>query len=293
MFEDYQFDRHEEHHDPFNALQHAIADAELLLLYFYAEDGGRLPWTQEEAFFVVPGPFAESKCFYYDIVEDLCFSVSSDEILTPEQVFANWPACEKADRDEVNSFVQHEVFRLARKQDSNNTVDGVWIRKWKDRAEEIIKSRCCGRGFLDKQNSTIDEHSSTASRLSNHWIHAICTVHVDDLLVLANWDFLEWLAGILEMKFGKSKRNRLTFVHLGISYERLARDHISLNQVHHLVKKDNLPLDPVEHQTFRSTLCSLLWICNTTGIIAHRVVALQSEMATSVDEALEGSQCFA
>ena len=54
---------------------------------------------------------------------------------------------------------------------------------------------------------TISRHDENFLYIvDNHWIHAICTVHVDDLLVLASWDFLEWLAGILEKKFGKPKR---------------------------------------------------------------------------------------
>ena len=97
------------------------------------------------------------------------FPVSSDDILTPEEIVNNWPLVDKADRGDIASLVKHDVFNLDARQnpEANNVVDGVWVRRWKDRAKGVVRSRCCGRGFLDKQKENIDRHSSTASRLSH------------------------------------------------------------------------------------------------------------------------------
>ena len=428
MFADYStsfFDSNRLFHataeaDSFNELQHAIADAELVLLNMQTELNGDLPWQSNESHFVIPGPFKESSCFYYSFSDDECFSVTSDELLTLDQIRDNWTEVDAADRKEVASFVQHSVFALSKRSDSRNTVDGVWVRKWLNRKLGTVKSRCCGRGFLDKQKLCIDRHSSTASRLShriccslavqfdltiecfdittaflqglkfseveskarelgietkearavwfkppaNVWRHlrqnqnstiyvedcdidlfilrclkalyglvdgpllwqlallyflkweggmevslydenflfivdsfsqliCICTVHVDDLLVAATYEMLAWLAEIIEKKFGKPKRNSIPFVHLGVRHEYLADDHLYINQTHYpekikpavasskeLYQKELLPLDVAEHHSYRSTLCSILWICNTTPTASHKVVALQAHMVT-------------
>ena len=129
-------------------MYHAIHDAEMLLHQNRIEQDGHLPWQDHEAFLVIPGPFRSSRCFYYDPKDDEWLSVSSDEILTPDDILRNWPAVEAADRKEVMSFVQRNIFKLAPLKDSNNTVDGTWVRKWADRSKGLVKSRCCGRGFL-------------------------------------------------------------------------------------------------------------------------------------------------
>lgn len=115
------------------------------------------------------GPFRESSCFYYNFRDDECFSVSSDDILTPDEIKKYWPLVDKADREEIQSFVTHAVFKLCLRSGSrvDNIVDAIWIRRWKNHARMQIKCRLCGRGYLDKQKQSIDRHSSTASRLSH------------------------------------------------------------------------------------------------------------------------------
>ena len=61
---------------------------------------------------VVPGPWRQSSCFYYDPKDDECFSVSSDDILGPEDIARHWPAVNAADREEVASFTARGVFAL-------------------------------------------------------------------------------------------------------------------------------------------------------------------------------------
>ena len=89
-------------------------------------------------------------------------------------------------REEVASFTAHYVFALEEMSAKvNDVVDGVWVRRWKDKAKGIIRSRCCGRGFLDRQKTTIDRHSSTASRLSHK---LLCSLAMQLDMELEAWD---------------------------------------------------------------------------------------------------------
>ncbi|CAK0865187.1 unnamed protein product [Prorocentrum cordatum] len=130
---------------------------------------------------IYPGTKTKHFLLCLDLFDDECFSVSSDEILTPDDVIRHWPAVEAADRKEVSSFVQHGIFKLAPSSASDNTVDGTWVRKWADRSKGLVKSRCCGRGFLDRQKNSIDRHSSTASRLSHRMAVSLGVQH--DLVI--------------------------------------------------------------------------------------------------------------
>ena len=147
-------------------LDHAIDSAHECLLAAELDLHGCVPWTAKESFLVVPGPWRHSRCFYYDPKDDECFSVSSDDILTPDDIAKHWAAVNQADREEVASFTAHEVFSLERKTpEVDNVVDGVWVRRWKNKEKGIIRSRCCGRGFLDRQKTTIwppQQHSIQA-----------------------------------------------------------------------------------------------------------------------------------
>ena len=76
--------------------------------------------------------------------------------------------------------MHHECFEkcLKKNMTTNNSVDGTWVRRWRKTVVDgvevwVIKSRCCGRGFLDRQKNFIQRHSSTASRLSHRMI---CTL---------------------------------------------------------------------------------------------------------------------
>jgi len=171
--------------ESFDALYHAIRDAETLLDHARRESAGALPWLPSESFISIPGPFHESRCFYYDFREDKCFSVTSDDILTPAEVEKFWTLVEEADRLEVKSFVDNDVFRLGLRTKADNVIDGIWVRRWKDRASCRLKSRLCGRGYLDRQKYAIDRHSSTASRLSHK---LVCSQAVQHSLELEAFD---------------------------------------------------------------------------------------------------------
>ena len=116
---------------------------------------------------MIPGPWQEHRCFWYDFFADECFSVTKEDLLTEQDVYDYWEAVEAADLKEITSFVKHEVFRLDLASNSTNTIDAVWVRKWASRNPMVIKSWCCGRGFLDVQKKHVNNHSPTASQMSH------------------------------------------------------------------------------------------------------------------------------
>ena len=79
-------------------------------------------------------------------------------------IIAHWPAVKQADMDGVASFIQHQIFELVLRSQATNMVDGFSVKIWKNRSKGLVKSRCCGRGSLDKQQTVVDKHSSTAFR---------------------------------------------------------------------------------------------------------------------------------
>ena len=393
-------------------IYHAMADARRCL---EAAECSDLPWNSTQAFIVIPGSWEKQRCFYYDFADDRCFSVTRDELLTERDVADNFQAVEAADAKEIASFVHHEVFELDLATNSFNTVDAVWVRKWVTRNPPVVKSRCCGRGFLDTQKSKIDRHSSTASVLShrlgltltaqqlqwimeafdvstaflqglrfqevaerakalghdvqqprsvwlrppaNVWRHlrslnfstvrdaermlfllhllkamyglvdgplmfqmaflhflitelsfrsslhdenflyyvdpslgdlmAIIIIHVDDLLVMATYEFIRWIQDAVERRFGKLKRNELPFTWCGIVHECLKPGHYFLHQTQYLDKlnpicpsrkyNDTSELADIDFSAVRSLIMSFLWLCRTRQDVLQTVVALQTEM---------------
>ena len=161
----------------------AIADAERVLLDYRLQEAGTMPWSPQEAMFRWEAPVREPQCFYFSLSEQKCYSVSSDDILTPEELIQHWDLVNAADREEIRSFVTHTVFKLALACDdrANNRVDAIWVRRWKDRRKLLLKCRLCGRGYLDKQKASIDRHSSTASRLSHRLACSQAVIHELDI----------------------------------------------------------------------------------------------------------------
>ena len=47
----------------------------------------------------------------------------------PRKKKGNWLAVDAADRDEVASFAQHNVFEFDFRSNADNIVDGVWVRQ--------------------------------------------------------------------------------------------------------------------------------------------------------------------
>ena len=153
--------------DDFDPMAHAAEDAGRVQSWLTATTSGSAAWTAQESFLVIPGPWQKSTCFWYDILADECFSVTQEDSLTESDVVNYWQFVEKGDLEEIRSFVSHGVFSLDLASRSTNTIDAVWVRKWKTRHPPVVKSRMCGRGFMDVQRKGVHRHSSTASALSH------------------------------------------------------------------------------------------------------------------------------
>ena len=114
-------------------LAHVLRDVEYILNCSSREDEGFLAWDARQAEFTIPFGARESFCFWYDLIEDRCYSVSSDELPTPD-VAENCQAVEEADRKEVMSFATNDSFKLAQRDSrAYNRVDG-----WHLGAEMIV-----------------------------------------------------------------------------------------------------------------------------------------------------------
>ena len=132
------------------------------------------------------------------------FSVSSDDILGPEEIEKYWKLVDAADRAEIKSFVDNSVFRLDLRVNAKNVVDAIWVRRWKDRKTLQLKSRLCGRGYLDRQKAAIDRHSSTASRLSHR---LLCSQAIQHRLQFRSYDLTTaFLQGLRFTELAKAAR---------------------------------------------------------------------------------------
>ena len=157
-------------------------------------NAGTLCWTAETADWVIPGPWKGQRCFDFDLktgeaITHDTYAVGGDLLLSQDDLTNYWEEVEAADLKEMQDFVKHGVFRLRpRKTAGSNCIDAVWVRRWKwDVMLQawIIKSRLCGRGFLDKQRFDVQKHSNTASRLSQR---LLCSLAVQHDLEIESWD---------------------------------------------------------------------------------------------------------
>ena len=94
----------------------------------------------------------------------------------------------------------------------------------------------------------------------------MCVVHVDDMLVGATAEFLDWLAWKMEEKFGKPKRMTMPLIFVGIRHRRLSQHHVLLDQGHYVeklkpvkmdrarLKHDTSSLQAAEHTEFLSLI---------------------------------------
>ena len=131
-------------------------------------------WSKADSHFVVPGPWHKPQCFYFDLRRGKVLRVDKDtDFLTTEELIKYEKQVKEADEKEIKQFVDHKVFRARQKQfaDTTRFIDCTWIRKWKRKWVNgvlvyVIKSRLCGRGFLDPQKHQLSAHSTQATRLS-------------------------------------------------------------------------------------------------------------------------------
>ena len=120
------------------------------------------------------------------------FSNQQDsDAVTEEDMRKHFKEIEEADRKELQAFVTHKVFacRARVQMENGNIIDATWVRKWKwdpQLKRFVVKSRLCGRGFLDQQKHEIQRRSSTASRLNQKLIVNTSQTHPG--VALESWD---------------------------------------------------------------------------------------------------------
>ena len=152
------------------------------------------PWSKSDAHWVIPGPWKTDRAFYFCLRTGEAIFAQSDDVLTEAEIYEHWDQVEESDKLESRSFIDHKCFRATHTNNATNgnVIDGTWVRRWKKMYDEnnkvyyIIKSRMCGRGFLDSQKHNVMRHSSTASRLSQRIISSLYATEQD--MVMEVWD---------------------------------------------------------------------------------------------------------
>eukprot|EP00971_Amphidinium_carterae_P349209 6490899-Amphidinium_carterae.1 len=144
-----------------------------------------LPWTLSESSTVHKGPWRHNGCFashvltgnteFYAYLDNHGTYVSSDSILSEDELRTHEDMVKEADLNEIRSFVTHKVWTPILWEEVDYDVKVmkcVWIRKWKTlmNGTRIIKSRLCVKGFMDSQLPYLSTHASTATRISQKFI---------------------------------------------------------------------------------------------------------------------------
>eukprot|EP00971_Amphidinium_carterae_P350102 6491381-Amphidinium_carterae.1 len=124
-------------------------------------------------------------------------------------------------RDEVTSWVDHDVLEAIPLSSARNVVDARWVLRWKyqEGGERKVKARLCLRGFRDQQKCDLDTVAFTASRLSQRV--------VSSLSVLFQWSMisLDISTAFLQGGYFDKDEDRLVCV-------RMTREMLQLFQEH-------------------------------------------------------------
>eukprot|EP00959_Pyramimonas_sp_CCMP1952_P403978 8464950-Pyramimonas_sp.AAC.1 len=131
------------------------------------------PWQVSESCCLIKtnDTSSPSRCFYVDLLEHGMVDIyaSQGEMLIQESELCNlWPQIEQADFKAIENYVKHECFKPKLKSECNNEnfIDATWVRRWVWKEKRVMRSRFCGRGFLDNQKWAVGGHSSTVARVS-------------------------------------------------------------------------------------------------------------------------------
>jgi hypothetical protein len=122
--------------------------------FYQFPSGDDGPWTKEAAFLVIPGPWANSTCFWMDISTGECFRVDAEtDTLTRDELIEHEAEVIAADAKEVASFLTHKVFgsTVPTAHCQMRAMSCTWVRKWKwtvinGKRVRVIKCRLCVRG---------------------------------------------------------------------------------------------------------------------------------------------------
>ena len=98
---------------------------------YFTEYNASHRWTKKEATAVIQGEVAEPRCFYYELQSGKAFSVTDALILTEQDVTANFPKVDAADRKELEAFAKFKTCVARKSEGLSNVIDCVWVRRWK------------------------------------------------------------------------------------------------------------------------------------------------------------------
>ena len=140
-------------------------------------------------YLALPGPWKRKIHFAMSIQDGECYKVDKQtDDLTLEDAAKHWKLVEAADRKELESFNENEIFKLTHYDSVDvDPIDAVWVRKWKRMQDGslIVKSRLCIRGFLDPQGALVPTRSSTASRFTQRLLLSLTVLFG---FSLESWD---------------------------------------------------------------------------------------------------------
>ena len=128
--------------------------------------------------------------------------------------------------------------------------------------------------------------------MPNEELIAVFVIHVDDIFMVATRAFLNWACKQIEKRFGALKTTELPFVYIGMRHTLVNKCHLLVDQEQYLAKLKTVPMAPVrrkaltemlstaEHFSYRSLVCSMLWLCLTRMDIISEVCELQQYLQT-------------
>ena len=98
-----------------------------------ASTSGHL-FERNRADVIIPCPnLPQSQAFYFCCRTGEHIHLTSDDAISEADLASHWHLVESADYEEVCAFVGFSCFKLThyKAMDTNNVVDGTWVRKWK------------------------------------------------------------------------------------------------------------------------------------------------------------------
>ena len=124
---------------------------------------------------------------------------------------------------------------------------------------------------------------------------AICTIHVDDLVLASNKKWMAETYDLFLKKFGNVKRQFLPFTNIGMEYSRTKLGGIKLTQVEYAnglkavalsdnKSQPNKVLTPSDVTTLRGGIGSVLFLCLTRWDLLYDLVVLQTKVKDAVQE---------
>ena len=116
---------------------------------------------------------------------------------------------------------------------------------------------------------------------------AVATIHVDDIVVAASKEWLNWCYKCFVAKFGKLKRQELPFTNVGMEYSRTVEGGIALRQINYAEALKPLattgvdmgkPLNPAGVTSLRGGIGAVLFLGLARWGLLFDLVLLQGDV---------------